>query len=55
MENIALNMVKIDSNRHEPTDGSNIDLPAKSIDQFGFTNPIIIADDDTILAGHGPF
>lgn len=26
---------------------------AKSIERFGFTNPILIADDDTILAGHG--
>jgi DNA modification methylase len=26
---------------------------ADSIARFGFTNPILIADDDTILAGHG--
>ncbi len=26
---------------------------AKSIAQFGFTNPVLIADDDTIIAGHG--
>lgn len=26
---------------------------ADSIDRFGFTNPVLIADDDTIIAGHG--
>ncbi|MEX2201618.1 MAG: DNA methyltransferase [Dongiaceae bacterium] len=26
---------------------------AESIARFGFTNPVLIADDDTILAGHG--
>lgn len=26
---------------------------AKSISKFGFTNPVLIADDDTIIAGHG--
>lgn len=26
---------------------------AESISRFGFTNPVLIADDDTILAGHG--
>ncbi len=26
---------------------------ADSITRFGFTNPVLIADDDTILAGHG--
>ncbi|MEQ8193213.1 MAG: DNA methyltransferase [Rhodospirillales bacterium] len=26
---------------------------ANSITRFGFTNPVLIADDDTILAGHG--
>lgn len=26
---------------------------AKSIEHFGFTNPVLISDDDTILAGHG--
>ena len=26
---------------------------ADSIARFGFTNPVLIADDDTILAGHG--
>jgi ParB-like chromosome segregation protein Spo0J len=24
-----------------------------SIQRFGFTNPVLIADDNTILAGHG--
>jgi len=26
---------------------------AASIEQFGFTNPVLIGDDDTIIAGHG--
>jgi ParB-like chromosome segregation protein Spo0J len=26
---------------------------ANSIKQFGFTNPILISDDDEIIAGHG--
>lgn len=26
---------------------------ADSIERFGFTNPVLVADDDTILAGHG--
>lgn len=26
---------------------------ADSITRFGFTNPVLIADDDTVLAGHG--
>lgn len=26
---------------------------ASSIEQFGFVNPVLIADDDTIIAGHG--
>jgi DNA modification methylase len=26
---------------------------ADSISRFGFTNPVLVADDDTILAGHG--
>lgn len=26
---------------------------ANSIGRFGFTNPVLVADDDTILAGHG--
>lgn len=26
---------------------------ATSIERFGFTNPILIADDDTVIAGHG--
>jgi ParB-like chromosome segregation protein Spo0J len=26
---------------------------AKSIEHFGFTNPVLVDDDDTILAGHG--
>ena len=26
---------------------------ADRIDRFGFTNPVLIADDDTIIAGHG--
>ena len=26
---------------------------AKSIEKFGFNNPVLVADDDTIIAGHG--
>ena len=26
---------------------------ANSIERFGFTNPVLVADDNTILAGHG--
>jgi ParB-like chromosome segregation protein Spo0J len=26
---------------------------AASIDKFGFTNPVLIGDDDEIIAGHG--
>jgi ParB-like chromosome segregation protein Spo0J len=26
---------------------------ANSIEQFGFTNPVLISDDDVIIAGHG--
>jgi ParB-like chromosome segregation protein Spo0J len=26
---------------------------ARSIDRFGFNNPVLIDDDDQILAGHG--
>ena len=28
---------------------------AASIKEFGFTNPLLITDDDTIIAGHGRF
>ena len=27
----------------------------KSIEEFGFTNPILIKDDNTIIAGHGRY
>src|SRR5205085_8199420 len=30
-----------------------IDQIARSIERFGFTNPVLIADDGEILAGHG--
>jgi ParB-like chromosome segregation protein Spo0J len=26
---------------------------ANSIQQFGFTNPVLVSDDDEIIAGHG--
>jgi ParB-like chromosome segregation protein Spo0J len=26
---------------------------ARSIERFGFTNPVLISDDDEIIAGHG--
>jgi ParB-like chromosome segregation protein Spo0J len=29
------------------------DRPVAQIRKFGFTNPVLITDDDQILAGHG--
>ena len=34
-------------------DARQIDLIARSIKRFGFTNPVLVDDDLTILAGHG--
>lgn len=38
------------SRTHSETQVAQI---AASIREFGFTNPVLIADDDTIIAGHG--
>jgi Predicted transcriptional regulators len=43
---------KNNSRTHSPAQVNQI---VTSIEQFGFTNPILIADDMTIVAGHGRF
>jgi len=32
---------------------SQINQLARSIERFGFTNPVLISDDSQIIAGHG--
>ncbi|MDC0003793.1 site-specific DNA-methyltransferase [Porticoccaceae bacterium] len=45
-------LVPYDRNSRTHSD-SQVEQVAKSIEEFGFTNPILIGDDNVVIAGHG--
>lgn len=49
----AVDRLKPYDNNARTHSKKQIDQIAKSIERFGFTNPVLVADDDTIVAGHG--
>lgn len=56
--NQQIEQVKIDklvpyARNSRTHDDAQVAQIAASIREFGFTNPVLIADDDTIIAGHG--
>lgn len=55
IENIALGKLKPYGNNSRTHSQSQVNQIVASIKEFGFTNPILISPDNTIVAGHGRF
>jgi DNA modification methylase len=53
IEQIAISALKAYSRNSRTHDKNQIEKVAASITEFGFTNPVLIQDDGTIIAGHG--
>src|SRR3954451_5236932 len=58
MEPVAVQQMAVASLRPYPGNArthskKQIKQIARSIERFGFTNPVLISDDDEIIAGHG--
>jgi ParB-like chromosome segregation protein Spo0J len=58
MEHVAVQQMAVASLRPYPGNArthskKQIKQIARSIERFGFTNPVLISDDDEIIAGHG--
>src|SRR5580704_16678605 len=58
MKSVAVEPIRIDQLRPFPKNArvhskKQLRQIAKSIERFGFTNPVLISDDNEIIAGHG--
>jgi DNA modification methylase len=58
MSNLSINYIGLDQlipyvNNSRTHDGQQVAQIAASIREFGFTNPVLIDEDDSIIAGHG--
>ena len=58
MNNVAVELMAVASLRPYPGNArthskKQIQQIADSIERFGFTNPVLISDEDEIIAGHG--
>ena len=53
IERIPLNELTKYSKNSRTHDDAQVKQIADSINEFGFTNPILIDDDNVIIAGHG--
>ncbi len=53
IEQWAVKDLKAYSRNSRTHDKKQVDRVAASISEFGFTNPVLIQDDGTIIAGHG--
>jgi ParB family transcriptional regulator, chromosome partitioning protein len=53
IEQIAIDKLVPYARNSRTHDDAQVAQIAASIREFGFTNPVLIADDDTIIAGHG--
>lgn len=52
---IPLNSIKKYEHNSRNHDANQISQIVSSIKEFGFTNPILVSEDNTIIAGHGRF
>ncbi|MGU3663344.1 ParB/Srx family N-terminal domain-containing protein [Methylobacterium sp. A49B] len=53
LEFMAVDRLKFYSGNARTHCKSQIRQIARSIERFGFTNPVLVSDDDEIIAGHG--
>lgn len=53
LERLAVSGLKPYASNARTHSDAQIDQIAASIREFGFTNPVLVADDGTIIAGHG--
>jgi len=53
IEQIAITELKEYGRNSRTHDKAQIEAVSASIKEFGFTNPLLVRDDNTILAGHG--
>ena len=55
IKNIDINLIKLREDNPRLHSEEQIKQIANSIEEFGFVNPILIDEDNNILAGHGRF